>query len=330
MTAAPRKSIGVVFTAVLAALALAATPAGAGQIDEKKAEAAALAEKLQGQAEKIVALDKEHRAARERLAGAETAVAAAEKELAATGRRHDDARRLLVTHAQNAYVAGGSVSFLGNMVNSAGTDVTVRRTYLQTVSGEDTQAIGRLRATGEDLRLQRSRLEDARRRAGATAEAIADDRDALASAISSQRAVLARVNGEVAALVAAEQARRDAEAARLAEARRVIPVTPVPAPVLRSQSIPPTTAAKPQAAPLAGAGPSVAESFACIRQLESGNNYSEPGGGAYQFLDSTWQSLGYSGTASDHPPAVQDEAALKLLARDGWSQWTTAPLCGRF
>jgi hypothetical protein len=26
---------------------------------------------------------------------------------------------------------------------------------------------------------------------------------------------------------------------------------------------------------------------------------------------------------------VQDEAARKLQARDGWSPWTTAPLCGR-
>jgi hypothetical protein len=69
--------------------------------------------------------------------------------------------------------------------------------------------------------------------------------------------------------------------------------------------------------------------FACIRQLESGNNYSAPGGGAYQFQDATWHSLGYSGTASDAPPAVQDEAARKLQARDGWAPWTTAPLCGR-
>src|SRR5206468_12893385 len=74
---------------------------------------------------------------------------------------------------------------------------------------------------------------------------------------------------------------------------------------------------------------SVEATFACIRQLESGNNYSAPGGGAYQFQDATWHSLGYSGTASDAPPAVQDEAARKLQARDGWSPWTTAPLCGR-
>jgi peptidoglycan hydrolase CwlO-like protein len=323
MTAAPRKRIGVVATAVLVALALATIPAAA-QIDDKKAEAAALAAKLEGQAGKIVALDKQHRAAREQLAQAEAAVARAELELGATALRHDDARRLLVAHAQHSYMGGGSVSFLGDMVGSDGGDVTVRRTYLQVVTREDTQAIGRLRAAGEDLRLQRSRLEEARRKAGATAEAIAGDREALAAAIASQRALLNRLNGEVATLVAAEQARRDAEAARLAAARLA---AAAPAPVAAARSGP-AAAPAPKPAP-APAGDSVDETFACIRQLESGNNYSTPGGGAYQFLDSTWQSLGYSGTASDHPPHVQDEAARKLLARSGWSQWTTAPLCGR-
>jgi len=318
MTAAPRNRIGVVITAVLGALALVATPAGAGQADEKRAEAAALAAKLEGQADKIVAMDKAHRAAQGELAQAEAALARAEQELAATGRRHDEAQRLLVIHAQQSYVSGGSVSFLANMVGSDGDDVTVRRTYLRIVTGEDTQAIGRLRAAGEDLRLKRARLTDARRKAGATAEAIADDREALGSAIASQRALLGRLNGEVASLVAAEQARRDAETARR-----------LPAPAARSAG--PATAAPKPAAPVTGgrAGDSVDESFACIRQLESGNNYKSPGGGAYQFLDSTWQSLGYSGTASDHPPEVQDKAARELLARDGWSQWTTAKLCGR-
>jgi len=67
----------------------------------------------------------------------------------------------------------------------------------------------------------------------------------------------------------------------------------------------------------------------CIRQLESGNNYSAPGGGAYQFLDTTWHALGYSGSAQDAPPSQQDEAAERLQQQAGWDQWTTAKRCGR-
>ncbi|MBV9284316.1 MAG: transglycosylase family protein, partial [Acidimicrobiia bacterium] len=54
-----------------------------------------------------------------------------------------------------------------------------------------------------------------------------------------------------------------------------------------------------------------------------------PGGGAYQFLDSTWHAMGYPGTASDAPPAEQDAAAVRLQQQAGWDQWTTAKRCGR-
>ena len=60
----------------------------------------------------------------------------------------------------------------------------------------------------------------------------------------------------------------------------------------------------------------------------------EPYGGAYQFSVSTWESLGFGGVPNAAPPAVQDEAALKLYAYDlrytgdPWHAWQTAPACG--
>jgi hypothetical protein len=51
-------------------------------------------------------------------------------------------------------------------------------------------------------------------------------------------------------------------------------------------------------------------------------------GGAYQFNVGTWRSVGGTGYPADNPPAVQDEMARRLQARDGWSPWQTAPLCG--
>ena len=67
-----------------------------------------------------------------------------------------------------------------------------------------------------------------------------------------------------------------------------------------------------------------------LRQCESGGNYSANTGngyyGAYQFSLSTWRGLGYSGMPHQAPPAVQDEAALKLAQLYGFGQW---PVCGR-
>jgi Transglycosylase-like domain len=69
--------------------------------------------------------------------------------------------------------------------------------------------------------------------------------------------------------------------------------------------------------------------WACIRQHESGDNYSVGNGGAYQFQLGTWTGLtGLSSPAEDYPPAVQDSAALKLYSERGWEPWTTRFVCG--
>jgi muramidase (phage lysozyme) len=69
--------------------------------------------------------------------------------------------------------------------------------------------------------------------------------------------------------------------------------------------------------------------WSCIRQHESGGNYAEGGGGAYQFELGTWEGLtGLSTPAQDSPPAVQDAAALRLFSQRGWEPWTTRFVCG--
>ena len=79
-----------------------------------------------------------------------------------------------------------------------------------------------------------------------------------------------------------------------------------------------------------GAAPASADIYSQIRQCESGGNYSTNTGngyyGAYQFSQSTWSGLGYSGTPSSASPATQDAAAAALAARSGFGQW---PVCGR-
>jgi len=65
-----------------------------------------------------------------------------------------------------------------------------------------------------------------------------------------------------------------------------------------------------------------------LRECESGDNYSENTGngfyGAYQFAWSTWAQLGYPGRPDQAPYWLQDEAAQKLEAMQGWSPW---PAC---
>jgi len=322
MTAPPRRSIVVLTGLAIVALAIGAGGAGADEIGDKEAEAEVVAGRLAEQAREIVALDREHRTAQERLIQAEVSLAQAETELTGAGQRQDEARRLLVIHAQTAYVSGGSVSMVGSLATGAASDGVARRTYLRLVTGEDRQAVGRMKAAREDLELRRSRLDDARRLASDQAGVVSDDLDELQQAMNAQRAQFTRVSGELSVLVSAEQARA-AEAAHQEQVR----LDAQEAASARPNAAAPSVLAA-ASTPAPSSILSLDEAFACIRQLESGNNYSSPSGGAYQFRDETWQSLGYTAAAEDHPPATQDEGARRLQARSGWGQWVVAPLCG--
>lgn len=81
----------------------------------------------------------------------------------------------------------------------------------------------------------------------------------------------------------------------------------------------------------AAADPS-ASNWAALRQCESSGDYSTNTGngyyGAYQFDQSTWDSVGGAGLPSDASPAEQDYRALYLYRMRGWSPWTCATLAG--
>jgi len=126
------------------------------------------------------------------------------------------------------------------------------------------------------------------------------------------KAVAVQQQQQAAAQAAAAAATARAQAAAAAPA-----ATPAPAPT---------------AAPASAASDATSTNtadWACIREHESGDNYGEGGGGAYQFADGTWTSVtGSPGPAQSYPAATQDAAALSLYAQRGWAPWTTRYVCG--
>ncbi len=75
-----------------------------------------------------------------------------------------------------------------------------------------------------------------------------------------------------------------------------------------------------------------ANDWATLRQCESSGDYSADTGngyfGAYQFDQSTWASVGGSGSPSDASPQEQDYRALYLYRMRGWDPWICAALSG--
>lgn len=87
-----------------------------------------------------------------------------------------------------------------------------------------------------------------------------------------------------------------------------------------------TTAAPSSASSASSAAPGSFQS--CVLSRESGGNYSavnpsSGAGGAYQFLPSTWASLGMPGSPQDASPAQQDQAFQQLYAQQGSAPWAS-------
>ncbi len=89
-----------------------------------------------------------------------------------------------------------------------------------------------------------------------------------------------------------------------------------------------------QADSTTGAAPAASGAAAphlkAIAACESGGNYSTNTGngfyGAYQFTQSTWESVGGTGNPAAASPAEQDARAAQLYAQSGSSPW---PVCGQ-
>ena len=263
----------------------------ASPVDSKKAQAASLAAQIDAMAQRIAAVAARLNDAKAKLAATDAALAQATGMLGAANGRFGALKGRLANQAVDAYVHGGSLAIVEQLAQSRGQDLPVRNHYAALAAGEDRAVADELIAARQDLGTKQASLQRLQADRRAAVASLAAQQAALLKDDAAMRALMARVKGELAALVAAEQARRDAAG--------------------RSR------------------GGRPGGTWDCIRQLESGNNYSSPGGGAYQFMDSTWHSLGYSGSAQDAPPEQQDAAAQQLQQRAGWDQWTTAKRCGR-
>ena len=282
---------------------------------DKRAEAARIQSRIDAQAERIAAADRELRLAVSDQQDAEAQVRAAEARLQLAEVALEAARARLAARAVDAYVHGGRVSLVEQLTGSDGADLELRNHYIDTTVRHDRNAIEAWQHTKEDLAQSRVRLRDAQEAAQQAVVHLRDGRDALAGQEAAQRENLSSVQGELGVLVRQRQERELTEALRR---RQPPPPSPRPA-----NPTPETTTTVPPPPNLGGI-------WACIREKESGNNYRSPGGGAYQFQLPTWQSLGGVGRPEDAPPEVQDAMAIKLQQRSGWGQWSTAKACGAY
>ena len=203
---------------VLAPASIMVSGAGADALADKQAQARQIADKMAVLESQLMSVNAQYEQANYELHLAEQKVAdaraLAEQTAAEVTRRQADLRDFAVS----AYQTGNDTATLDALFTSDPGAGAEKVSYLDTLGGNKRDLIDAY--TGAKVKAQEdtARLESLQAEAEAKAGVIEQARKAAASAAAEQESLNAKVQGELAGLVAAENARRAAEAQRAADA----------------------------------------------------------------------------------------------------------------
>lgn len=258
------RRLGVLVGIALLCPVLTAPATFADPIADKRAEAVRIQEELERQGQKVSVLAEQSNRAQLKVSQVEGSLAKAAADLSRSDERLQQVRARMASIAVLAYVHGGSNAMIGQLARGSQGDMIQRTQYLRVTASDQRRVIGEVRTAKEDFELQRSRLESERKAAAAAADQATSASRAAQEAEDAQRAVLGQVNGEVAQLVAVEQARREAEEARNRPAPAAVTAAAAAPAVTEPPRVPTSAApqsqatttvpAQSQAAPASGKG----------------------------------------------------------------------------
>lgn len=210
---------------------LVAPTASAQSVASKRAEAARIAAQLDKLAERASVLTEDYNEARVKASDLASRTRNAKAELAATETKTQGAIDALKKISVEAYIRGGIDRMAANALDS---NAARAKYYMQTTANRQRDAIDGLKAAKQVLAERQASLAAAQSQANKVLAQVNAKRKAAQSAEAEQRALLARVNGELGRLVAAEQARRSQQAASAPRRSKAIigapPGTDAPAP----------------------------------------------------------------------------------------------------
>jgi cell wall-associated NlpC family hydrolase len=206
-------------TAAVVTTVLLPDAARADQITDKKAQAEAIAGRIdqlnhdiERAAEAANGAQIELDQLNQQIADAQAQVAAAEQEQATRNGQ-------LKTYAVDAYVHGTPSSVEASAPASDLTTVDERQSYLSLASTNQQQLVDQLRASQQDLAVKLGDLDKAKSAAAAKTDMLRQEQQTAQKAVAEQNQLYAQAQGELAQLVADAQARESQRQAAAAKAR---------------------------------------------------------------------------------------------------------------
>lgn len=197
-------------------------PASADPIADKKAQAAALAKVIESKGEAVSKLAEAVNQARLRAGHLNDQLGQAQAAMEAAERRASAVRARMRDQVVASYVRGGAAAAVP-AADPEVLDVAVQRTYVSTLTAGEKDVVDDLRAVHLQVEEERTQLASARQAAGDAVGQVTASQRAAAQAVADEQAALAKVQGDLAGLVAVEAQRlaeQQAAQARTAAAAR--------------------------------------------------------------------------------------------------------------
>ncbi len=209
----------LVVAAALVAVAAPAT-AGANQLNNARAEAAALNAKIQALGYQEAALSERYDAAQSRLSAARSKVSGATRSLGAAERAASRTMSLLQQDAVQAYVGGGPQAGLNSSLPTKSvTEAMLGQQMAETFASAQTDALDSYRSAAANEVTARARLVAARNADARQLAKLAAARDQVQAAQAHLVALEDQVTGQIAAIVAQIRHQQFLAEQRAAEAR---------------------------------------------------------------------------------------------------------------
>ncbi|MEY2469628.1 MAG: peptidoglycan DL-endopeptidase CwlO [Actinomycetota bacterium] len=190
---------------------LVANQASADPVASKKAEAARISAELSRLANRAEILTEDWNEARVKSSDLDAKTRNAAADLAATAAKAQVASNNLKKMATAAYIRGG-LDTQRSSATTDGVDPGRAEYYIHSTANNQRDAIDELRQAKLVLAERQSGLAAARDQARRQLNQMSAKRKAAASAVAAQQALLNKVTGDLARLVAADQARRTSPA----------------------------------------------------------------------------------------------------------------------
>ncbi len=211
---------------VIAGLAItlsAALPgsAGADALSDAKARADQIAGQLNQLNTQLAQLDEQYNNAQINLAQANQDIATAQTQLDQTNKKLAADTKQLRSYAVQAYVEGDDAPALEAVLTSEGNSATERKGFLEAAAGNRQDIIDQLDATRQQANTQLGQLNAARDSAAKITDQLSQATQQERSMVAQEQALHAQATGQVATLLAqqeAAQAQAQAKAAAAAQA----------------------------------------------------------------------------------------------------------------